>query len=229
MLRYKAWLSLADQHRQKTGRPLVGLCFAQSLDGCLAAQPGQPTQLSGPPSSRLTHQLRADHDAILVGLGTVIADNPQLTVRLVAGKNPQPVILDSCLRTPLQSKLVGRTSQPVWIATTPAADPGQKAVLENAGAQLMILPADGERRVALAALLEKLAEKGVRSLMVEGGAQVIASFLAQGLVDWVSITIAPVFLGGLPAVRPGSLDVTRLREVHAEQLGEDVVVFGHFH
>jgi len=94
---YERWLAQAWRHHQDTGRPLVGLCFAQSIDGCLAAQRGQPTALSGPASARLTHQLRAAHDAMLVGVGTVLADNPHLTVRHVAGRSPQPVILDSRL------------------------------------------------------------------------------------------------------------------------------------
>ena len=226
MLNYKNWLLQADQHRQKTGRPLVSLCYAQSLDGCLAARRGRPTRLSGAESSRLTHQLRAAHDAILVGVGTVIADDPQLTVRLVEGRNPQPVILDSRLRTPIQAGLLQRTSQPAWIATTPAADPERRAALESAGARLLVLPPDGAGRVSLPALLEVLAEDGVRSLMVEGGAQVITGFLGQRLADWVSITIAPVILGGLPAVEPCLAGPSRLTQVHTGQLGEDVVIFG---
>ena len=223
---FEDWLSQADQHRQKTGRPLVSLCYAQSLDGCLAAQPGRPTQLSGPQSSRLTHQLRAAHDAILVGVGTVLADDPQLTVRLAPGQNPQPVILDSRLRTPLQARLVQPAARPVWIATTPAANPVQKVALESAGVRLLVLPSDEKGRVSLEALLQALAADGVRSLMVEGGAQVITGFLAQGLADWVAITIAPVFLGGLPAVGAELVGPHRLKEMSTEQLGEDVVVFG---
>ena len=226
MHRYEDWLHQADQHRRETGRPLVSLCFAQSLDGCLAAQRGQPTPLSGPQSSRLTHQLRAAHDAILVGVGTVIADNPRLTIRHVEGRNPQPVVLDSCLRIPDQSSLVKRDDPPVWVATTPAADPQRKSVLERAGARLLVLPADQVGRVSLLALLETLAGNGVNSLMVEGGAQVITSFLVQGLADWVAITIAPVLLGGLPAVEQALPKALRLKAACSEQMGEDVVVFG---
>jgi 3,4-dihydroxy 2-butanone 4-phosphate synthase/GTP cyclohydrolase II len=229
MPRFEDWLRQADQHRRQTGRPLVGLCFAQSLDGCLAARPGQPTRLSGPQSSQLTHQLRAAHDAILVGVGTVIADDPQLTVRLAAGRDPQPVILDSRLRTPLQARLVQQAVRLAWVATTPAADPARRAGLESAGARILVLPAGGEGRVSLDALLKKLAEEGVSKLMVEGGAQVIASFLTQGLVDWVSITIAPVFLGGLPALGPGVAGDIRLKDVYSEQLGEDTLIFGRLH
>jgi len=223
---FEEWLSQADQHRLETGRPLVSLCFAQSLDGCLTAQRGKPTPFSGPQSSRLTHRLRAGHDAILVGVGTVIADDPQLTVRHGTGENPQPVVLDSCLRIPLQSRLVQQDRRPVWIATTSAADLGRKSVLERAGARLLVLPADENRRVSLVALLEKLAENGLSSMMVEGGAQVITSFLLQGLADWVSITIAPVLTGGLPAIEQALPAPLKLKDPYSKKLGEDLVIFG---
>jgi riboflavin-specific deaminase-like protein len=229
MQNYNDWLLQADQHRRRTGRPLVSLCYAQSLDGCLTAQRGQPTRLSGAAASRLTHQLRAAHDAILVGVGTLIADDPQLTVRLVEGRDPQPVILDSRLRMPAQAGLLKRANQPAWIATTPAADPERRAALEGAGVRLLVLPADDAGRVSLPALLDALAKNGINSLMVEGGAQVITAFLAQGLADWVSITIAPVILGGLPAVEPCLALQYRLTQVYYEQLGQDMVVFGRLH
>jgi 3,4-dihydroxy 2-butanone 4-phosphate synthase/GTP cyclohydrolase II len=223
---YDNWLQQASQHRQETGRPLVGLCFAQSLDGRLTVERGRPTALSGPQSSRLTHRLRAAHDAILVGVGTVIADDPQLSVRHVQGRNPQPVVLDSRLRMPLESRLLQRANLPVWIATTPAAEPEKRAALQGAGARLLLLPADSQGRVSLTALLSVLAENGVNSLMVEGGAQVITAFLSQGLADWVAVTIAPVFLGGLSAIE-GSLSAPpRLKEPQFEQLGEDILIFG---
>lgn len=223
---YDNWLAQAGQHRQETGRPLVSLCFAQSLDGCLTVARGRPTALSGPQSSRQTHRLRAAHDAILVGVGTVIADDPQLSVRHVQGRSPQPVVLDSRLRMPLESRLLQRADLPVWIATTPAADPEKRIALEGAGARLLVLPADDQGRVSLTALLDVLAENGVNSLMVEGGAQVITNFLAQRLADWVAVTIAPVFLGGLPAIE-GSLPAPLwLKDPQFEQLGEDVLIFG---
>lgn len=223
---YDNWLTQAGQHRQETGRPLVGLCFAQSLDGCLTVERGKPTALSGAQSSRLTHRLRAAHDAILVGVGTVIADDPQLSVRHVQGRDPQPVVLDSRLRMPLEARLLQRTGSPVWIATTPAADSEKRIALEGAGTRLLVLPADDQGRVSLTALLDVLAENGVNSLMVEGGAQVITNFLTQGLVDWVAVTIAPVFLGGLPAIEGSLPTPLRLKNPQFEQLGEDILIFG---
>jgi riboflavin-specific deaminase-like protein len=226
MPKYEDWLSQADQHRRETGRPLVSLCFAQSLDGCLAPRRGQPTSLSGPQSSRLTHLLRSSHDAILVGVGTVIADDPHLTVRHVEGRNPQPVVLDSRLRIPLHSRLLQRQDQPVWIATTTASDPECSDALQKAGARLLVLPSDNAGRVSLVALLGELAQNGVSSLMVEGGAQVLTGFLLQGLADWASITIAPVLLGGLTAVEQALPEPVKLKDVYHKHLGDDLVIFG---
>ncbi len=225
---FEQWLSQAGQQR---GRPLVSLCFAQSLDGCLTARRGQPTALSGAEAMRLTHQLRAAHDAILVGVDTVLADDPQLTVRIFPGEHPQPVILDSRLRTPPDAKLLACRGDPgglppAWIATTPFSDPARRAVLEEAGARLLLLPPDAEGRVLLPALLDCLAENGIRSLMVEGGAQVITSFLEEDLADWVAITLAPVFLGGLHAVQHALPALPRLSQVQYERAGQDMVVFG---
>jgi len=231
----QAWLSQAQAFRQSQGRPLVSLCYAQSLDGSLAARGGQRTLLSGPESSRLTHQLRAAHDAILVGVGTVLADDPQLTVRLVQGNHPQPVVLDSHLRIPLEAYILSKHPLTPWIATTPDADPHKASALQAIGARLLILPADEAGRVSLPALLECLASEGVSSLMVEGGARVITSFLAQRLADQVALTIAPVFIGGLRAVEPDSSlsfigqsenIFPSLTNLHYERLGNDLIVWG---
>jgi 3,4-dihydroxy 2-butanone 4-phosphate synthase/GTP cyclohydrolase II len=228
---FESWLSQAEQHCQKYRRPLVSLCYAQSLDGCLAAQPGQPTALSGEDAMRLTHRLRAAHDAILVGVGTVLADNPHLTVRMVAGASPQPVILDSHLRTPPGANLALRHIgpgglPPAWIATTRQADPQRKASLEAAGVRILTLPSGEDGRVALPALLERLARRGIRSLMVEGGAQVITRFLELELADWTAITIAPVLMGGLHTVQSALPDLCRPSEVQYERAGQDLVIFG---
>jgi len=192
----ESWLAQAEAHRRETCRPLVSLCYAQSLDGSIATRRGEPTTLSGQESSRLTHRLRAAHDAILVGVSTVLADNPRLTVRQVQGRQPQPVILDSHCRTPLDARLLCEHPLPVWIATTQAAPNERRIALESAGVRLFVLPSDSRGRVDLPALLGCLSEMDVNSLMVEGGANVITSFLSQRLADQVVLTIAPVLLGG---------------------------------
>ncbi len=217
----------AHIHRERTGRPFVTLSYAQSLDGCIAAAPGQPFALSGGQALTLTHKLRAAHDAILVGIGTVLADNPWLNVRLVSGKDPQPVVVDSHLRFPLDANLLQQPPFP-WIATGPNAAANRQQTLEAAGARVLRLPTEANGHVSLTALLERLDELGINALMVEGGAEIITSFLSEQLVDYIVLTIAPTLLGGLHAVR--NLDPTqppRLRHTQYEQVGEDLIITGY--
>jgi 3,4-dihydroxy 2-butanone 4-phosphate synthase/GTP cyclohydrolase II len=205
---------------------MVTLSYAQSLDGSLAARRGEPLALSGPAAAALTHGLRAEHAAILVGIGTVLADDPSLTVRHAAGPSPQPVVLDSRLRFPLQARLL-RHPRGVWIVCT-EADQQKRLALQSAGARLLDLPPDSAGRVSLPALLTCLADEEVDSLMVEGGARVIQAFLSQGLADYLVLTIAPMFVGGLHAVQgplPGP-GFPRLEDAGYEQLGEDLIVWG---
>ena len=124
---------------QEHGRPLVTLTYAQSLDGSIAARPGHPLTISCTESQTFTHSLRAAHDAILVGIGTVLADNPRLNVRLVAGQNPQPVVLDSRLRFPSYANLLKDGNRP-WVITTPSAERSRAQDLENQGARVFRLP-----------------------------------------------------------------------------------------
>ena len=226
----RALLARMDGHRQRTGRPFVTLSYAQSVDGCIAARPGQPMTLSGPQSLVLTHQLRADHEAILVGIGTVLADNPSLTVRLVNGRNPQPIIADSRLRFPSDAKLLQNPDRTAWIATSQQADGHRQEVLETAGARVLWLPPNARGQVDLAALLERLGQLGINSLMVEGGTRIITSFLSERLVDSVVLTIAPKLLGGLRAVRKlrllDSIHLPRLHNVRYQQLEDDIIMWG---
>jgi len=221
----QAALEGAEAHCRRTGRPLVTLSYAQSLDGCLAARRGEPFALSGPESLALTHQLRAAHAGILVGIGTVLADDPRLDVRLAPGVDPQPVVLDSRLRFPPGARLLTATERRPWIATTESGE--RAAALEAAGARVLVFPPDEAGRVPLRGLLERLAALGLHSLMVEGGAQVLTSFLGQGLADLALVTVAPLWLGGLRSVEappaPGGL---RLEDPGCAQLGADIIVWG---
>jgi GTP cyclohydrolase II len=214
----------------RNGRPYITLSYAQSLDGSITVQRGQPTPISGPETLRLTHQLRANHDAILVGIGTVLADDPRLTVRLVPGPDPQPVILDTHLRLPLSARLLQNGRSP-WIATNSTADPSQIAALQATGATVWSLPIDELGLIHLPVLLARLKAQGINSLMVEGGAQVITSFLAQQLVDRLVVTVSPRLLGGLNAVenlgqRLNGYGLPRLQNPHYQWLGQDVVLSG---
>jgi GTP cyclohydrolase II len=220
----------AVDHRRRHGRPFVTLSYAQSLDGCIAACPGQPLSLSGPQSLKLTHHLRAVHDAILVGIGTILADNPLLNVRLVEGRDPQPVVVDSQLRFPLEANLLQQHPLSPWIATSEQADVGRQRQLEAAGARIMRLPRMANGNINLHALLERLGAWGMNSLMVEGGARIITSFLTHQLVDHLVLTIVPRLVGGVHAV--GNLGplappaFPELSQPQYQQLGEDLVLWG---
>jgi riboflavin-specific deaminase-like protein len=193
--------------------PCVLLTYAQSADGCLAAVAGRPTAISCPESLHLTHALRSEVDAILVGAPTVLSDNPSLTCRLGwppgagAGRSPRAIVLDPDARLPLCCKLLtdGRAARPIVI-TRRAQDAGPEHAeranaLARAGAALLCVPAlEGHARahLDLRVALESLRgpPMGIGSIMVEGGAGVIASFLEQRLGHVAAITIAPVLLPG---------------------------------
>ncbi len=228
-------LAGAKKHRQCAGRPLVTLSYAQSLDGSIAARRGSPLALSGPESLIMTHKLRAAHDAVLVGIGTVLADNPRLNVRLVDGKDPQPVVLDSRLRIPLDSNLLTNPSLLPWVVTTPQAVIERQQVLEARGVRVMQMPSDADDRVDLDASLRALAASGINSVLVEGGARVITSFLSECLVDQLVLTIAPTIIGGLRGVEeplfrlvgsvPDTSHCPTLRNLGHEQMGTDMVIW----
>lgn len=214
--------------RPRAGRPWVTLAYAQSLDGSITLERGKPMNLSSREALVLTHRLRSQHDAILVGIGTVLADDPRLNVRLVDGKDPQPVVLDSRLRTPVDSQLVTGDGPPPWIATVAGAEVRRRSRLEGRGARVLEGPRDDEGRVDLGALLAELGRRGVRSLMVEGGARVLTSFLRAGAVDRLVVTIAPVLVGGLSAVERllGTSSFPRLLRPQMRWVGGDLVLMG---
>jgi len=211
------------------GRPLVTVSYSQSLDGCLTLRRGEPSPVSGKRSMQITHQLRAAHDAILIGVGTVLADNPRLTVRMTAGDDPRPVVLDSQLRTPPDAALLKNQRSPI-IATTEQAGEDRRAALEAAGGTIWVLPVNADGRVSLADLLDKLGEAGINSLMVEGGSQVISSFLRERLADRAAITIAPVFAAGYHAVRDLAItdwqSLPRLKDVQVISAAPDLLIWG---
>lgn len=215
----ESWL---DGRRLPQDRPLVTLAFAQSLDGSIAQEAGRPLLLSGPQSQLLTHRLRRWHDGILVGIGTVLSDDPQLTVRLLPGSSPRPIVVDSRLRFPVEARLLENDLKP-WIATANASSPrGQ--MLKKRGANLLDVETGPEGRVHLETLLRRLRQQGVERLMVEGGATVLSAFLGQKLADVAVVTIAPRLLGGLPAVSRQA-QPPKLAEAVWKPLGEDMVVW----
>jgi 3,4-dihydroxy 2-butanone 4-phosphate synthase/GTP cyclohydrolase II len=223
-------VAVAERTREgRRARPFVTLAWAQSIDGSIALEPGRGVALSGAESLALTHAVRASHDAILVGIETVLADDPQLNVRHWPGRSPAPVVLDSRLRMPAGARVLASAGlgRVVRIACTPTADEARVPGLEERGAQVLRLPAWPNGWVDLEALMDALGAAGVRRLMVEGGARVLTSFLRAGLGDYAVVTVAPRFIGGLAAI--GGLEGARpprFAAVATHRLAADVVIAG---
>ena len=199
-------------------RPFVTLTYAQSMDGSIAARDGSPIRLSGDESMKMTHELRAAHDAILVGVNTVINDDPLLALKNVNGVNPQPIVLDSTLRTPLTARLLKHPTHPLWLAAS-RPDHQRQTQLEALGARIIRIEPDSQERVNLASLLDHLGELGIKRLMVDGGAQIIRSFLEERLADKLIVTLSPQLLNGLRIDSTASL-----HNVQYRQLGIDLIV-----
>ncbi len=225
----------AERHFEATGRPFVTLSYAQSLDGSIAAKSGQQLQISGDKSLTYTHRLRSIHDAILVGIGTVLADDPRLTVRRTTGNHPRPVVLDSRLRTPRGAALLDSTGPTPIIATSSEAlSPERREELTAAGVHLLTLPCNGsEDHLDLEVLLDQLGDRGVKSIMVEGGAEVITSFLRERLVNHLIITVAPMLVGGVSALgnplspqkNGTSIDAfPSLKDIHYQWMDTDLIL-----
>ena len=212
-------------------QPLVTVHYAQTLDGRLATRTGDSQWISGQPSLVLAHRLRSLHDAVLVGAGTVIADDPRLTARLVEGPSPTRVVVDSTLRLPPDAQLVTDGAAPTILATTRRAPASRRRAFRESGSEILVLPATSEGRVDLEALLDDLGARGITSVLVEGGGQLITAMLRERRVRRLVVSIAPLVLGsGIDAV--GELDILRLRDALAfrrasfSQLGEDVIFDG---
>jgi riboflavin-specific deaminase-like protein len=211
-------------------RPYVVLKYAQTLDGRIATRTGDSKWISGEAERQTSHALRAACDAVLVGIRTVLADDPLLTVRLVPGVSPLRVVLDSTLRIPSEAQILNDAAATL-VVTTQRSSAQRRRELRARGVGVHVVERDPVCGVDLAGTLALLRDRGVRSLLVEGGGAVITSFLRARLADRVIVGIAPRILGaGTEAV--GDLSVARVseglrlsgRSVHA--LGEDVLVAG---
>ena len=191
--------------RQTAGRPLVSLKLATSLDGRLATATGESRWITGPEARVRAHLLRAQSDAVLVGSGTALADDPRLDVRLAGLEERAPlrVLLDGGLRLPPKHDLVQRAkAQPTLVFTRPGHPKKRTAPLRDAGVELIEIAQGAEDRLDLAAVLQALGGRGCNNLLVEGGGQVAAGLLALGLVERIAWFRAARVIGGdgLPAV-----------------------------
>lgn len=219
-----------------TGTPYVIAKFAASLDGRIATRTGDSQWITGPAARRRAHDLRRMVDAIVVGVGTVLADNPRLTVRLASAGGldrcqPLRVVLDSSGRTPPASALFDQPGTTL-IATTGRLPADRTEALRQRGAEFLELPAVADR-VDLVALLAELGRREVTLLMVEGGAETLGSFFDGALVDEVWAFLAPLVIGGTAA--PGAVGglgpdrlaaAFRLRDLEVELIDGDILVRG---
>jgi riboflavin-specific deaminase-like protein len=221
---------IVSSKRKKLARPFVTVKFAQTLDGRIATSTGDSHWISSPASRRFAHKLRSEHEAILVGIGTVLADNPQLTVRLIEGRDPRRVIVDTRLRIPLDSEVLNDASAKATIvAAAPDASRTLAARIRNLGAKIIRVPANQTGSgIDLTRLLEELAALGIKSVLVEGGNRIITSLLAARTVDRVVAFVAPKIIGaGTDTV--GDLGIRRISEaitfssITTRKLGGDVM------
>lgn len=224
----KAQLHFSGRFRARYQRPFITVSYAQSIDGSIASRQKEPLALSGPESWTLTHQIRACCDSILVGIGTILADDPRLSVREIGGRSPQPIILDTHLRTPPDAKCVQRNDVTPWIINRQNNSIEKIRVLEEAGARPLQCSTGNDGKIGLIALMDLLGTMKINSVMVEGGAEVITSFVKSRLVDQFIITITPNLVGGLQVLNSKGLDATQYlscEQVHYQQLGNDIIVW----
>jgi diaminohydroxyphosphoribosylaminopyrimidine deaminase/5-amino-6-(5-phosphoribosylamino)uracil reductase len=188
-----------------TGMPYVTLKQALSLDGRIASRTGASKWVTGPEARARVHLLRAQQDAVVIGVGTALADDPRLTVRDAPGNSPLRVVFDTKLRLPVASRLVQTAREiPTWVVcTTDAASSAEEQLLER-GVEVVRAPPSSEGRIDPIAALRLLASRGVVTAMIEGGAELAGSVLAGAVVDELHAFIAPILLG--PRGRPGAVD-----------------------
>jgi len=218
--------------RLTLGRPLVTLKLATSLDGMIATASGESQWITGPPARERAHEMRASHDAIMVGPGTVVADDPQLTCRLpgLGHRSPVRVVIDRHLRVPQTARLIAEARRvPTWVLVLGSADPARRAAFLASGVTLIDVGPDAEGQIDLAAALGALGERGITRLLVEGGAKLAAAFFRAGLVDRLAWVHAPLLIGGdgIPAIAGFGLtalaDAPALERVSMEAVGADVL------
>jgi diaminohydroxyphosphoribosylaminopyrimidine deaminase/5-amino-6-(5-phosphoribosylamino)uracil reductase len=220
-------LNQAFRKHARTGLPLVTLKLAMSLDGRTSTAPGDSSWISGELSRALVHRWRAEADAIAVGIGTVLADDPLLTARHPDARQPLRVVFDSQARLPLDSQLLATLDQsPVLVIASPEADATRVSALRDAGAEIVV--ASGATHAdRISSALVDLGRREITSLFLEGGQTLAAAFLAAGQIDESRTFIAPMLLGAAKSIEAESIPVTALAS-RVEPVGDDTLVTARF-
>jgi len=222
------------RHR-RTGRPLVTVKLAMSLDGRIATRTGDSRWISGEQSRGIVHALRDHCDAVMVGVGTVLADDPALTTRDVpSGRDALRVVVDSRARTPASARVIhGDSDAGCLIACTNAAPSDRVQALRDAGAEVPALP-ERAGHVDLGALMDELGARGALNVLIEGGGGLVAGALEAGVVDRMMLFYAPIVIGGEDAVAGVGgagvarvADAPKLRDVTTRRVGDDLLVEGY--
>lgn len=227
-------LNQAYMHHRRTGFPYVTLKMAMTLDGKIATANGDSKWVTNEHSRAYVHQMRHEMDAVLVGINTVLADQPKLTVRypeMECPHHPLRVIMDSHLRIPIDSPVVDVSKAPTWVFTTHDHDEQHRRELESKGVRVFVT--QGHQRVNLQEMLRVLGNQGILSLLVEGGAEIHASFLREHLAQSVVAFIAPKLLGGMDSrpsvggISPERMaDAVELEQIQVQRFGEDLCIKG---
>ena len=214
-------------------QPFVVMKAAMTLDGKIATVEGQSKWITNETSRAYGYKLRDIYDGILVGINTVIADDPALTARVEGGKNPIRIVVDSTLKIPLTAKLLYDKQAPVIVATTKLASAEKVAQLQNLGVEVLIIDTDEVNRVDMTKLMQELGQKNICSILVEGGAEIHGSLIEHKLIDKVYFFIAPKLVGGQKAKTPvagngiGNLaEAITLQDVITKNLDGDILITG---
>ncbi len=218
-------------HNMVHHTPFVISKVAMTLDGKIAAYNGHSKWVTGEEARQKVHYLRNETDAILVGIGTVLADDPMLTTRIPeGGKNPVRIILDSNLRTPIDAKITDCSEAKTWIFTKEGNDQAKTQILLEKGVEVFPTP-NGKEGLDLSFILQSLYEKGITDVLVEGGSEVNGAFLREGLINKFQLYVAPKILGGRHSLTPFTgNDVETMDEAlivdfdSVEHVGNDLLI-----
>ncbi len=217
-----------------TKTPFVTLKLASTLDGKIATSTGESKWITGETARRFAHRMRAEADAVMVCIGNVLRDKPELTTRLVKGKDPVRIVVDSKLRTPVNARVLNTKRGGIIIATTKERSQKEKRIkkLKDKGVEVLALPSK-KGEVDLKALMKELGKREIANLIIEGGSTLAASAIKDGIVDKIAIFYAPRLFGkeGLPMIQGLGIkrlkDAVSLSSLEYKRLGEDILVEGY--